>query len=115
MEYRVKVMPRAERDLAGIYDWIGAHSSEAALAWYQGLKHAIRTLRSSPNRCPVAPEDRNLRHLLYGSKPHIYRVIYRILEKQKQVDVLHVRHGARQEFKAGELLCPPVPDHAEER
>ena len=104
MEYRVKIMPRAERDLSAIYDWIGAHSSDAALIWYHGLRDAIRTLRKSPNRCPVTPEDRALRHLLYGSKPHVYRVIYRILEKQKQVDVLHIRHGARPEFKTGELM-----------
>ena len=52
----------------------------------------------------MTPEDRHLRHLLYGSKPHIYRVIYRILEKQKQVDVLHIRHAARQEFKTGERI-----------
>jgi toxin ParE1/3/4 len=103
MEYRVRIMPRAERDLSGIYDWIGAHSSDAALIWYRGLRDAIRTLRNEPNRGPRAPEDRTLRHLLYGSKPHVYRVIYRILERQKQVDVLHIRHGARQEFKAGEL------------
>jgi toxin ParE1/3/4 len=91
-------MPRAQRDLASLYDWIGARSSDAALVWYRGLKDAIRTLRNSPNRCPATPEDRDLRHLLYGNQPHVYRVIYRVLEKQKQVDVLHIRHGARQEF-----------------
>jgi toxin ParE1/3/4 len=103
MEYRVKIVPRAERDLSGIYDWIGVHSSDVAFNWYRGLRDAIRTLRNSPDRCPVTPEDRALRHLLYGNKPHIYRVIYRILEKRKQVDVLHIRHGAHQGFKTGEL------------
>ena len=96
-------MPRAQRDLSGLYDWIGARAPDAALAWYRGLKDAIRTLRNDPNRCPVTPEDRDLRHLLYGNKPHIYRVIYRVLERQKQVDVLHIRHGARQEFKIHDL------------
>jgi plasmid stabilization system protein ParE len=27
-----------------------------------------------------------------------HRVIYRILEKRKQVVVIHIRHGARREF-----------------
>jgi toxin ParE1/3/4 len=103
MAYRVKMMPRAQRDLAGLYDWIGALSSDAALAWYRGLRDAIRALRVSPHRCPATPEDRDLRHLLYGNKPHVYRVIYRILEQQKQVDVLHIRHGARQEFDTDKL------------
>jgi plasmid stabilization system protein ParE len=103
MEYRVKVVPRAGRDLYGIYDWIGAGSSGAALAWYRGLREAIRSLGNAPNRCPITPEDRHLRQLLYGAKPNVYRVIFRTLEREKRVDVLHIRHGARQEFKAGDL------------
>jgi plasmid stabilization system protein ParE len=91
-------MPRAKRDLSVIYNSIGAHTSDAASTWYRGLRDAIRTLRNSPNRCPMTPEDNGLRHLLYGNKPHIYRVSYRVLEKQKQVHVLHIRHGARQAF-----------------
>lgn len=98
MAYRVKIMPRAQRDLAGIYGWIGAESSDAALSWYVGLKDAIRSLCKSPGRSPVVPENKDLRHLLYGRKPHVFRIIYRIMEKQKQVEVLHVRHGARAEF-----------------
>jgi plasmid stabilization system protein ParE len=96
-------MPRAQRDLSSVYDWIEATDSDAALAWYRGLKDAILSLRNDPNRCPATPEDRDLRHLLYGNKPHIYRVIYRVLDKQRQVDVLHVRHGARREFVQADL------------
>src|SRR5277367_3436865 len=72
MAYRVKIMPRAERDLADIYQRIEASTSDASLTWYRGLRDALRALRNSPNRCPVTPEDRELRHLLYGDKPHIY-------------------------------------------
>jgi plasmid stabilization system protein ParE len=96
-------MPRAQRDLATIYEWIGANSSGAALTWYRGLKGAIGTRRDSPNRCPVTPEDPSLRHLLHGNRPHIYRVIHRVSEAQKLVQVLHIRHGARQPFKPGDL------------
>jgi plasmid stabilization system protein ParE len=96
-------MPRAQRDLSGLYDWIDASETDAALAWYRGLKDAILTLRNDPNRCSSTPEDRGLRHLLYGNKPHIYRVIYRVSDKQRQVDVLHIRHGARREFAHAEL------------
>jgi hypothetical protein len=41
----------------------------------------------------MTPENNRLRHLLYGHKPDIYRVIYLVLEKQKHVEILHVRHG----------------------
>ena len=70
----------------------------AAFKWYRGLREAILSLEQLPYRCPATRENSRLRHLLYGRKPHVYRVIYRILEKQKRVDVLHIRHGARQEF-----------------
>jgi len=45
-----------------------------------------------------------LRHLLYGHKPHVYHVIYRVLEKKKQVEVLHIRHGARRKLKPSDLV-----------
>jgi len=48
----------------------------------------------------VTPEKAQLRHLLYGHKPHVYRVISRVLEREKQVVVLHIRHGARQGLRA---------------
>jgi plasmid stabilization system protein ParE len=92
------------RDLSGIYHSIGAHDSDAAFTWYCGLRDAIRTLRNNPNRCPVTVEDLDLRHLLYGNKANVYRVIYKVLEKQKQVYILHIRHGARQAFKTDELI-----------
>jgi toxin ParE1/3/4 len=103
MAYRVKIMARAKWDLEGIYSRIEAQSSDAARAWYAGLKDGIRRLGDNPNRCPVTTEDVRLRHLLYGNKPHIYRVLYRVVEKHREVDVLHVRHGAQQEFKTGDL------------
>ena len=84
MVYRVKLAPRAQEDLVGIYRHIGAQSSEAAATWYRGLKRDMRSLAHTPNRSPVTPEDASLRHLLYGNKPHIYRVIYRIAEERKQ-------------------------------
>jgi len=96
MAYVVSVTSRAERDLARLYETIDAERSGAALNWYWGLKEAILSLEERPNRCPVTPEKDHLRHLLYGRKPHVYRVIFRVLERQRHVVVLHIRHGARQ-------------------
>ena len=95
MAYLVNLTGRAMRDLTNLYRAVHAEHSDAALKWYRGLKAAILSLEAQPNRCPLAPESDKLRHLLYGNKPHIYRVIYRVLEKQKQIEVLHIRHGAR--------------------
>lgn len=94
--YLVNITSRAERDLVHLYEEIDAEHSGAALKWYRGLKDALLSLEERPNRRPVAPEADHLRHLLWGHKPHVYRVIFRVLERPKNVVVLHIRHGARQ-------------------
>jgi plasmid stabilization system protein ParE len=99
MEYTVNLTARAERDLATLYEDINAPDSEAARNWYFGLKREILSLRALPLRCPVAPENANLRHLLYGRGHNTYRVIYRV--SRTQVDVLHIRHGARKQMPRG--------------
>jgi len=103
MEYLVNLTARAERDLARLYAQINAEHSDASLKWYRGLKEAILSLEAHPHRCPVTRENANLRHLLYRRKPHLYRVIYRVLEKRRHVDVLHIRHGAQRRFKASDV------------
>ncbi len=103
MAYRVSIGPRAERDLEDLYVEIDAEDSAAAKRWYQGLRRSLLSLRERPNRTPVTRENKHLRHLLYGTKPHVYRVIYRVIEKRQRVEVLHIRHGARRRFKRSDL------------
>jgi hypothetical protein len=47
-----------------LYLAIHADESDVALAWYIGLRKAILSLESTPNRCPVTSESKRLRHLL---------------------------------------------------
>ncbi len=103
MAYLVKLMPRAQRDLALLFGEIHADESARAFSWYEGLKKAILSLEHFPNRCAVTRENKNVRHLLYGRKPHVYRVIFRVLEKKKEIDVLHIRHGARRSLRPSEV------------
>lgn len=104
MAYLVSITHRAERDLAHLYLRINAEYSDSALNWYLGLKEAILSLQRQPNRCPETPENHQLRNLLFGNKPHVYRVIYRVREKEQTVEVLHIRHGARQKLKESEPM-----------
>jgi plasmid stabilization system protein ParE len=103
MAYVVNITARAERDLEHVYGQINAEHSEAALKWYRGLKEATLSLEDHPNRCPATPETKQLRHPLYGHKPNVCPVIFRVLERQKQVDVLHIRHGARRRLRTYDL------------
>ena len=101
--YEVRIAARAWRDLAELFEEIHAEDSEAALKWYLGLTDSVLTLENLPDRCPATPENPKLRHLLYGRKPHVYRVIYRVTEKNKRVNVLHIRHGARMRFNESDV------------
>lgn len=101
--YLVRITPRAQRDLAILFRDIHAADSDSAMKWYKGLRAACLTLEKLPNRCPATPENPKLRHLLFGRKPHVYRVIYRVHENDKRVNVLHIRHGAMRRFKRSDL------------
>lgn len=103
MAWLVKIAARAQRDLAQLYEDMDASDEGAAQKWYRGLRDAILTLEEMPQRCPVVRQKNKIRQLLYGHKPHVYLVLYRIREKQREVDVLHVRHGARRPFSATKL------------
>lgn len=107
MIYRVELAARAERDLVSLFVEKKATESKAAARWFNGLEEAVYTLEKYPLRCPVAPESkkskRALHHLLYGTKPHIYRVIYEIDERRKVVYVLTIRHGAREPMTSEEI------------
>jgi mRNA-degrading endonuclease RelE of RelBE toxin-antitoxin system len=107
MTYRVELASRAILDLEILYAEKNAAESQAAARWYNGLEEAIYALATYPYRCPVASETgkvkRKLRHLLYGNKPHVYRVIYEIDERRQTVWVLTIRHGARRKVKASDL------------
>jgi toxin ParE1/3/4 len=107
MTYRVELTDRAVRDLEILYLAKNAEESRTAARWFNGLEKAVCGLERHPYRCPAAPEfrrmKRQLRHVLYGKKPHVYRVIYEIDELHGTVWILTIRHGARQKLKRSEL------------
>jgi len=98
MAYRVELTERAARDLGRIYRTINTDGSARARDWFKGLEKAVFSLDEHPARAPVIPEDDTLRHLLYGRKPNVCRIIYAIDERDRVVTVLHIRHGARKAF-----------------
>ncbi len=100
MAYRVDLTARAVRDLRRIWRDIEASESAAARAWFDGLEAAVFGLDEHPARSPATPEDRSLRHLLYGRGRHVWRIIYAIDERVGVVTVLHIRHGAHQPLTA---------------
>jgi len=107
MTYRVELTDRAVSDLEILYLEKNAAESKAAARWFNGLEKAVRGLDRHPYRCPAAPESRAIKrklwHLLYGKKPHVYRVIYEVDEPRRTVWVLTIRHAARRRLRRSEL------------
>jgi plasmid stabilization system protein ParE len=95
MAWHIELTARAERDLEQIFQFIHATDSAAAARWFDGLQDAIESHDTLPERSTAADYDPNLRFLLYGNKPHIDRILYRIHGRPDRVIVTHIRHGAR--------------------
>jgi plasmid stabilization system protein ParE len=107
MAYRVETTARAERDADNLLSrLIAQQAGETGLRWFEGLEKAITTLADMPERCSLAPENTHVpfevRQLLYGRKPHIYRILFTI--EGDTVYVLHIRHGRRRPLTR---LLPP--------
>ncbi len=99
MAFRVELTARAQRDLAAIYEYIHAGSTKQAFLWFNGLEDAILSLENRPERGRMTRENSRLRQLLYGTKPHTYRIIYSIQRRSQVVLVVHIRHGARRDLR----------------
>src|SRR4051812_39852608 len=102
MAFRVEITAEAQRDVDAIYEWfVLQHAGEAGLRWFSALEIAIQSLRDFPERCSIAQDLLHLsfevRQLLYGNRPHTYRILFTI--QNDTVYVLNIRHGRRQPMK----------------
>jgi toxin ParE1/3/4 len=96
MAFRIEYTHLAQADLDTLLTWlIGQHPGEAGLRWMNGLQAAVETLRDMPQRCSLFRTDPRIsfevRQLFYGRKPHVYRILFRILDDR--VVILRIRHG----------------------
>jgi plasmid stabilization system protein ParE len=106
MIFRVETSATAERDAEEILQWLlEKGAGNAGRKWLHALNQAIASLGQFPLRCPLAPESARftleVRQLLYGKKPHVYRILLTV--KGEVVYVLHIRHGRRRGLTEEEI------------
>jgi plasmid stabilization system protein ParE len=93
VEHTVIIHRRAQRD---VEDIIRA-ARGSATRWAARLTATIATLKTLPERCPLAAEADELgielRELLFGKRHGTYRILYRI--EGQTVHVLRIRHAAQ--------------------
>jgi plasmid stabilization system protein ParE len=97
---------RAEADLDAALAWFAEqNATDAGTRWLAQLFAAIDSLESMPLRCPLAAEADELgleiRELLVGKRQRRYRILFRI--QSSTVQVLHVRHAARDQLTIDDL------------
>jgi plasmid stabilization system protein ParE len=98
MTFRVEISATAEDEASSILSWLlSEHAGETGIRWFQAMEDAIASLSTLPERCPLAPENVRfpfeVRQLLYGRKPHVYRILFTI--DGDAVKILHIRHARR--------------------
>jgi toxin ParE1/3/4 len=99
MAYKVRLSRRAIADLEAIYDEKNVRQSAPAEAWYLGLRDAVFSLEDLPHRGLLAWDRPSLRQLLYGTRPHTYRILYTVDDAAAVVSVAQIRHSARKPLK----------------
>ncbi len=107
MAYRVSLAAPAEADAYAAFDRIRAAAPTHAERWLTRLFAAISSLDNLPTRCPVIPEANELgypvRHLLFGKGNGVYRIIFYVLEDERQVRVLRIWHASRDAITASDV------------
>lgn len=95
MAFRVELTRRALRDLTDLYETIRAGQSPPAARWFNDLERTILGLEDMPHMGMPTHEDTAIRQLIFGNKPHLYRVLYRLEDAARVVRILQIRHGRR--------------------
>jgi plasmid stabilization system protein ParE len=97
MKYRVVLQRLAIQDLDEAFARAARNAPATAARWLDRFQAALQRLDTNPQRCPRAREHRKvdveLRELLFGTRPHVYRVI--LVIDGDTVRVLRIRRAQR--------------------
>ncbi len=89
----IKWTEKASSNLQSIFDYISRDSRLYAARYLKTLILATKRLETMPQSGRIVPEFENpeLREVIYGN----YRIVYRVIGSNEDVEVLAVVHGAR--------------------
>ena len=93
MAFKVLITERANEDLADIVRFIARDNRAAAERLGNSLIDAVKLLAEFPAMGRMVPErgSPQIREIVQGS----YRIIYRVNEDRKAIEVLRFWHAAR--------------------
>jgi len=106
VNYSVKILPRAESDLAEMYAYIALRSPDGAEQWLEAFEAVIERLEVNPFLYVLAKEDCHfdfeLRQFVFKTRHgRAYRAVYRVDEKE--VCILRICGPGQAPFTAAQL------------
>jgi toxin ParE1/3/4 len=104
MAYKVVVMPSAQADLEEHADFIAEDSKHHAQQWLRGAREKILSLSENPQRFDVIAESAELGAEIRDVLHYSHRIVYRIRDSDKVVEVLRVWHMARRSLTSRDFL-----------
>jgi plasmid stabilization system protein ParE len=93
MSYRIVITKRALADLTAIRDYIAKQSPDNAAGYLAKVLSHFDLLERTPESFAQAPEDESVPYTVHQVIVKPYRILYCVAGKQ--VQILHIRHGAR--------------------
>ena len=89
----IKWTEKASINLQSIFDYISSDSRLYATRYLKTLIIATKRLETMPRSGRIVPEFENpeLREVIYGN----YRIVYRVIGPNEDIEILAVVHGAR--------------------
>lgn len=106
MNYRVELVPRAERDVGRNYIWLADRSKAGAAAWMRALRQKLESLERNPLQFGLAPEadttEAEIRQFLFKTRRgSVYRGLFVI--ESDVVKVLHIRGPGQRPLRPDEF------------
>jgi plasmid stabilization system protein ParE len=98
-KFRILLKKRVATDLEKISKTIARDSPQAAPAFVERILDAIDSLEMFPHRKVVQGQKPDEAHPVRSLPVPPYMVFFRVIDSQRIVRVLRVRHGARRPLK----------------
>lgn len=93
---RVYYSPRATRDLTSIFLYLDAHSKAGASNVMRAIRESVRLVAEHPDAWQ-STDMQGIRVKVV--RRYRFLIFYRVLEEQGEIEIVHVRHGARRPWR----------------
>jgi toxin ParE1/3/4 len=93
VDFKLVWTPLARDDLREIVSYIAQDNPAAALRVGERILRSVEALKSMPQMGRMVPErqDESIREIIRGN----YRIIYRVREDHRAIEIWRIWHGAR--------------------